>query len=260
MTGHRTIAATFATVLALGAAVASAAGVPGGAAPGVLTLPDGSAVTVALGNPLVQASGEGIVVSVRAVALLRGRMRLAGSAPAGAGSVAIERRDDVAGWVTIATAAVAASGRFAAIWRPDHVGPLKLRAVAGTTAAGSAADDPGAPQLDATVYRPGVASWYGPTSADATTACGIPLTRWTLGVAHRTLPCGTSVAFYRKGRTLVVPVIDRGPYVKGRAWDLTRATFDALGGGDGLIRVGALPLLPAPAPAPAPPPASAAQR
>jgi rare lipoprotein A (peptidoglycan hydrolase) len=46
-----------------------------------------------------------------------------------------------------------------------------------------------------------------------------------------------------------VPVIDRGPFGAGRSWDLTRATFSALAGGDdgldqGLIRVGALPLLP----------------
>jgi rare lipoprotein A len=245
MTGRlRTIAVTLLALLASGVLVAPAlaAASPGGAAPGVLTLPDGSPLTIRLGNPLVRASGNGIALAVHATALLRGRVRISGTAAPGAGTVTIERRDDLAGWVPIASAAVATNGRFAAIWKPDHVGPLALRAVTGVAAAGTADDDPSAPQLDLTVYRPGIASWYGPTGPGETTACGIPLTAWTLGVAHRTLPCGTPVALYYKGRTIVVPVIDRGPFVKGRSWDLTQATHTAIGGDDGLIRVGALPL------------------
>jgi rare lipoprotein A len=243
MTGRRSFTVTLVVVLlALGEACATAvAANPGGAAPGVLTLPDGSPLVVRLGNPLVRTSGEGIALSVRSTALLRGRVRISGTARRGAGTVTIQRLDAIAGWIPVADAAVAADGSFVAIWRPNRVGPSQLRAVAGATSAGVAADDPRAPQLGLTVYRPGVASWYGATGNDETTACGVPLQPWTLGVAHRTLPCGTPVALYYKGRTLVVPVIDRGPYVTGRAWDLTRATFDALGGDDGLIRVGALP-------------------
>jgi rare lipoprotein A (peptidoglycan hydrolase) len=48
-------------------------------------------------------------------------------------------------------------------------------------------------------------------------------------VANRTLPCGTPVALYYNGRTLVVPVIDRGPYANGADWDLTAATAKKLG-------------------------------
>lgn len=246
MTGHRLLTVTFVALLALGAAAVPAIAAPptaGGAAPGVLTLPDGTPLTVTLGNPVVRASGDGLALAVRATALLRGRMRLSGTAPSGAASVTIERRDELAGWVAIATAVVTPDGSFAAVWRPNRVGPLTLRVVAGAPRAGVA--DGGAPQLDVTVYRPGIASWYGPTSAGATTACGVSLDRWTLGVAHRTLPCGTPVAFYYKGRTIVVPVIDRGPFLAGRSWDLTQAAHTALGGDDGLIRVGALPL-PAP--------------
>jgi rare lipoprotein A (peptidoglycan hydrolase) len=44
-----------------------------------------------------------------------------------------------------------------------------------------------------------------------------------MGVAHRTLPCGTLVTFRWNGRQVTVPVIDRGPYVAGRQWDLSRA-------------------------------------
>jgi len=255
MTGHRLLTMTLVALLALGGlgAAARAAG-PGGAAPGVLLLPDGSPLVVRLGNPLVRASGDGIAVMVHSTALLRRRVRIAGTAPAGVGTVSIERRDDAAGWVPVASAAVAPGGRFVALWHPNRLGPLHLRAVGGAPAAGVADEDPSAPQLDVTVYRPGVASWYGPTRPDTTTACGVPLERWTIGVAHRTLPCGTPVAFYYKGRTVVVPVIDRGPFVKGRSWDLTQAAQEALGGDDGLIRVGALPL-----PLPAPPVAARAR-
>ncbi|HKG40167.1 MAG TPA: septal ring lytic transglycosylase RlpA family protein [Conexibacter sp.] len=244
MTGRlRTFAVTLLALLALGVSVTSALAGDGagGAAPGVLTLPDGSPLVIRLGNPLVQASGADISLAVRSTAMLRGRVRLTGTAASDAGTVTIERRDELGGWVPIASAAVAVDGRFAATWKPDRVGPLALRAVTGVAAAGTA-DDISAPQLGLTVYRPGIASWYGPTSDEETTACGIPLSPWTLGVAHRTLPCGTPVAFYYKGRTIVVPVIDRGPFVKGRSWDLTEAAHTALGGDDGLIRVGALPL------------------
>jgi rare lipoprotein A len=43
------------------------------------------------------------------------------------------------------------------------------------------------------------------------------------GVAHKTLPCGTKITFRNpaNGRTITVPVVDRGPYVDGRQWDLT---------------------------------------
>ena len=53
------------------------------------------------------------------------------------------------------------------------------------------------------------------------TACGKTLTRTLLGVAHRSLPCGTLVTFRSHGVTLTVPVVDRGPYVSGRIFDLT---------------------------------------
>ena len=77
------------------------------------------------------------------------------------------------------------------------------------------------------VYRRGEATWYGPGFYGNTTACGQTLRRKTLGVAHRTLPCGTKVDFLYKGRRITVPVIDRGPY--GEAdWDLTNATAKRL--------------------------------
>jgi hypothetical protein len=59
-------------------------------------------------------------------------------------------------------------------------------------------------------------------------ACGGVLGRNQLGVAHKTAPCGTPVTFTYAGRSLTVPVIDRGPYIVGREWDLTGATAAAL--------------------------------
>jgi hypothetical protein len=77
-------------------------------------------------------------------------------------------------------------------------------------------------------------SWYGPGFYGNRTACGQKLKKSTVGVAHRSLPCGTRVVFGYKGRYLRTRVIDRGPYVKQRlaryerTWDLTRAAAKRL--------------------------------
>jgi rare lipoprotein A len=77
------------------------------------------------------------------------------------------------------------------------------------------------------IYRRGPATWYGPGFYGNKTACGRTLRKRTLGVAHRNWPCGTKVNFLYKGRTITVPVIDRGPY--GEAdWDLTSRTAKRL--------------------------------
>ena len=64
-------------------------------------------------------------------------------------------------------------------------------------------------------------SWYGPGLYGQRTACGEAMTLQLVGVAHRTLPCGTLVTFRWNGHTVRAPVVDRGPYVAGRIWDLT---------------------------------------
>jgi rare lipoprotein A (peptidoglycan hydrolase) len=80
-------------------------------------------------------------------------------------------------------------------------------------------------------WRLAQASWYGPGFYGHRTACGKTLTTGLLGVAHKTLPCGTLVSFRNpsNGKTITVPVVDRGPYVAGREWDLTAATCGAIG-------------------------------
>ena len=73
------------------------------------------------------------------------------------------------------------------------------------------------------------ATWYGPGLYGNRMACGKVLRHTTVGVAHRTLPCGTKVTLAYRGRYAVVRVIDRGPFAGGYEFDLTSATADAIG-------------------------------
>jgi len=77
----------------------------------------------------------------------------------------------------------------------------------------------------------GNVSWYGPEFYGHRTACGYAMTRDLVGVAHRSLPCGTLITFRNpaNGQTLTLPVVDRGPYVYARQWDLTGGACLALG-------------------------------
>ena len=79
------------------------------------------------------------------------------------------------------------------------------------------------------VFRPAAASWYGPGLYGERTACGRTLTTSTMGVANKTMPCGTKVTLRYRGREVTVPVIDRGPYAGNREYDLTAATKAKLG-------------------------------
>jgi rare lipoprotein A (peptidoglycan hydrolase) len=81
------------------------------------------------------------------------------------------------------------------------------------------------------------ATWYGPGFYGNRTACGQTLRRGTIGVAHRSLPCGTAVRFVHEGKAVVARVIDRGPYANGVSWDLTNGAREALDfNGSGKIR------------------------
>jgi peptidoglycan lytic transglycosylase len=73
-------------------------------------------------------------------------------------------------------------------------------------------------------YRRAYASWYGPGLYGNHLGCGGTLTPRKLGVAHRTLPCGTKLTLRHRSRSVTVRVIDRGPYVAGREFDLTERT------------------------------------
>lgn len=112
-------------------------------------------------------------------------------------------------------------GAFALRWRPRSVGTYRLRAYGlhdkRTRAAVS-------PARQVTAYRHAAASYYGPGLYGGGLACGGTLEPGTLGVANRTLPCGSRVTLRYRGRAVTVRVVDRGPYVAGRDFDLTAAT------------------------------------
>ena len=101
-------------------------------------------------------------------------------------------------------------------------------AQASSGGASPVAGSPAGQDLVFSPFKSAGASWYGPGLYGRKTACGQTLRATTIGVAHRNLPCGTMVKFVYRGHAVLAPVIDRGPYVKGRAWDLTAATSEAL--------------------------------
>lgn len=127
------------------------------------------------------------------------------------------------GWRTLAHSYTGARGRFALRYTPHSMLSARIEVrYAGDTRALAVRRVLG--RLG--VYRLAGASWYG---GGGSLACGGYLTGWTMGVANKTLPCGTLVTLRYGGRSVRVPVIDRGPYVPGRDFDLTEATKRALG-------------------------------
>ena len=164
--------------------------------------------------------------------------RFSGSFPAreAGATVTIERFDDAtAAWTAVTTAQLEPDGSYVARWRADVAGRHRTRATLGAAAVQDAGGGGAAAfaasaghEASMTVYRGAVASWYGPGFYGRKTACGQRMSRALLGVAHKRLPCGTEVAITYAGRSITVPVVDRGPFVRGRRWDLTAATAKAL--------------------------------
>lgn len=70
---------------------------------------------------------------------------------------------------------------------------------------------------------------YSPTAAHPRTACGEPFTDTTEGVAHPVLPCGVRLYIRFHGHVVLTQVIDRGPNVPGREFDITKALANKLG-------------------------------
>jgi hypothetical protein len=194
---------------------------------------------------VVSASGNGITLATRASAFLRNQLSFTGSvSPSAVGRVVeIERRGRETNWAWAPTAhgTARASGAFSAVWPTNHIGQFAIRAVLQGSSGRRAHAASASPPVIVTVYRPAIATWYGPGFYGQRTACGQTLRPHTLGVANRALKCGTPVAIYYKGQTIVVPVIDRGPYANGADWDLTEATAKALGM-DGTATIGAVSL------------------
>lgn len=136
------------------------------------------------------------------------------------------RRAGTRAWVKVDAARVHNSKRVTLRWRGGRPGTYLTRVVA---------QNAGGVDRVATgrthVFRQGHASYYGPGLYGGGLACGGTLTPSTVGVAHKTLPCGTKVTFHYGGRTVTARVIDRGPFIAGRDWDLTTALKRKLGFG-----------------------------
>jgi rare lipoprotein A len=131
-------------------------------------------------------------------------------------------------WRTLARARTDARGAFTLRHRVRR--PLSARA----RLSGPGAAPRSLGRLN--IYRSALASWYGPGLYGQHLGCGGTLSAGALGVAHKSLPCGARVTLRHRGRILRVRVIDRGPYVGGREFDLTAATAQRLGvSGDGAI-------------------------
>jgi rare lipoprotein A len=155
-------------------------------------------------------AGNGIRVSGKVKPGGRHRVRIVFKGP-DSGHVGVETR---------------ANGSFALRWAPKTTGSYSLHAY-GLHDARTKGSSSKARHL--TSYRLAGASWYGPGLWGNGVACGGTLMPGTLGVANKTLPCGTKVKLRYHGHEITVPVIDRGPYVAGREFDLTYAVKEKLG-------------------------------
>jgi len=208
---------------------------------------------ITLGGTL-SASGNGISLSVAASGTKGRPLTISGEAPVGDSGTVIDIQWTKAGhsdWGQAVSATVAANGSFSAQWIPTANGQLSLRAVlapvvtsdaatgatgstgisgsGGGSAASATSDGLSTSALTIPIFTNAIATIYGPGFWGHHTACGERLTRAMLGVASRTLKCGTQVAVLYQGRELTVPVIDRGPFGTHARWDLTMATARALG-------------------------------
>jgi rare lipoprotein A len=145
-------------------------------------------------------------------------------------AIRVERYDARTGWTTVARARIRPSTRFLARWRTDHIGHFWVRTViSGRRQTAAAAQALSWPVAQVTVYRPVIATWYGPGFYGRRTACGGRLTPATLGIAHPKLACGTLVDVTYRGHSVTIPVVDHGPYANHASFDLTAAAAAALG-------------------------------
>ena len=213
-------AAVLCTVVAGWPGAAPAAAQTGGATmPEVLPATTGG---IGYGEPGMRS----LVVSPTAV--VGKRVLARGTIPGGARrTVILQRLDKRRGWRNVARTRVRTTERFEVRWRADRSGRVSLRAILARKPRTAAAGPP--PIASVNIYRPALATYYGPGFFGNQTACGQTLTPDLHGVAHKRLPCGTLVAILYAGREITVPVIDRGPYNGNYSWDLTQATADALG-------------------------------
>jgi hypothetical protein len=172
------------------------------------------------------AGSDTISVNAQRHVLNGQRVRIAGTLGSGqANRTVVVRVRHGGDWRTVDRVKTTKGGNYAAVWTPRGLARYGVRVGTADGSAKRSLTD------GVTVYRRSAASWYGPGFYGNRTACGRTLGRGTLGVAHKSLPCGTKVTLRYRGRTVVAPVIDRGPYAGNREYDLTAATKQRLGFG-----------------------------
>ena len=124
---------------------------------------------------------------------------------------------------------------------------IALLAALAFTACASSAEETHPSGTQTAVYsQVGVASWYGGKFHGRKTANGETYDQNRMTAAHRTLPFGTRVEVtnLRNGRSVVVRINDRGPFIKGRIIDVSRRAAGKLGfrnQGITKVRVRAIP-------------------
>jgi hypothetical protein len=167
-------------------------------------------------KPRISVGGRSLEVRAGRRAAVRGHVR-----PAAAGvRVALQARRGTR-WVTLDRGRTRPSGRYRLRDRQPAATSARVR----VRVPGGARVRAGHRRVGRmNVFRVAYASWYGPGLYGNSLGCGGRLGTGTVGVAHKTLPCGTKVTLRHAGRTVRVRVIDRGPYVAGREYDLTAAT------------------------------------
>jgi hypothetical protein len=226
------VAALSTAIAGAGAALAAAADSPAPAAgPAPVAAPPPAAPPAGAPAPAPAPKAKvrlGVTrtrLNVRAGRTARVSGRLA---PGRAGRVVTLEQRAARGWKTLDKARTTATGRFVLSVRTrtadSHVVRLRFA---------------GDPQTRGVVrrigrlnaFRPALASWYGPGFYGGHLACGGRLSAGTVGVAHKTLPCGTSIVLRKGERMVRAAVVDRGPYVGAREFDLTAATKQRLGFG-----------------------------
>jgi hypothetical protein len=124
------------------------------------------------------------------------------------------------GWRSLGSGRTGARGGYRVSFSPAAADGQSLRVVFGGDRRNARAVRSAG---SVNVLHPALASWYEDAG---NTACGFHA---GLGVANRSLPCGTKVTFQYGGRSVTAVVDDRGPYAGGREWDLNQATAAALG-------------------------------
>jgi rare lipoprotein A (peptidoglycan hydrolase) len=210
-----------------------------------------STPSAAAPEPTIVMSSGSLTLRTPSVGLLGHTLSFSGSTTAARQrrNILIERLETTTGsWVQAASAPINKKGSFLAHWRTNLSGRVSIRAVVSSSLSAQAASSESSEATQITIYRPAIATYFGPGFYGKQTACGQTLTPITLGVASRTLPCGTLVEVSYGGHRLTVPVIDRGPFANSASWDLTEAAAQALDIGEtvaiGTLLAGSTPNIP----------------